>query len=168
MSMDKEFSASQSTKCQRSSLVSWILKGTALFFGFWVVVATLLFWIYGTQTQHANRNSIWWTARGRGLIPPGATDISLEQDFLDHYATYKITEKDLKNFLNQRFAEDGHGFSSERRPIDPKRIDEPLGRLDWVVPAQTVVYSCYSSNGTTHTYYHDPKTGQTYQESAYW
>lgn len=168
MSMDKEFSASQSTKRQRSSLVSWILKGTALFFGFWVFVAILLFWIYGTQTQHANRNSIWWTARGRGLIPPGATDISLEQDFLDHYATYKITEKDLNHFLNQRFAKDGHGFSSERRPIDPKRIDKPLGRLDWVVPAQTVVYSCYSSNGTTHTYYHDPKTGQTYQESAYW
>ena len=67
-----------------------------------VLFALTLFWIYGTETHHASRNSIWWSERGRNLIPPAATDITLQQDLLDHYATYTISEKDLNAFLNER------------------------------------------------------------------
>ena len=80
-----------------------------------------LFWIYGTDTHHASRNSIWWTERGRNLIPPEATDITLRQDLLDHYATYKISESDLNKFLNQKFADEGETLDSfsERSPTTP-------------------------------------------------
>ena len=45
--------------------------------------------------------------RGRSLIPPAATDITPQQDLLDHYATYTISERGLDAFLNERSAGDG-------------------------------------------------------------
>ena len=134
-----------------------------------VVVALILFRIYGTETHHASRNSIWWPERGRNLIPPAATDITLQRDLLDHYATYTISEKDLNAFLNERFARDGEmidSFSERSRPA-PRQIGNAIGRLGWVVTEETVVYSYTASNGGGHTYYHDPTTGRTYQSSAY-
>jgi hypothetical protein len=135
-----------------------------------MAVALILFWIYGTDTHHSSRSSIWWTERGRNLIPPTATDITLRQDFLDHYATYTVAEKDLNAFLNERFARPGEALDSfsERSPASPKKIGHEIGRLGWVVTADTVVYDYTASNGGLHTYYHDPTTGRTYQSSAYW
>ena len=135
-----------------------------------MVVALILFWIYGTDTHHASRTSIWWTERGRNLIPPAATDITLRQDFLDHYATYTVLEKELNAFLDKRFARPGEALDSfsERQPVDPKEIGHAIGRLGWVVTAETVVYHYTASNGGGHSYYHDPTTGRTYQSSAYW
>ena len=135
-----------------------------------MVFTLTLFWIYGTDTHHANRNSIWWTERGRNLIPPGATDITLRQDFLDHYATYRISEADLHDFLNKRFADAGATLDSlrDRKPANPKRIGNEVGPLGWVVTENTVLYSYSASNGGGHNYYHDSNTGLTYQDSAYW
>lgn len=155
----------------RSPILRWILTGCTIVLTLWIVVASVLYWIYGTNTHHSNRNTIWWTERGRGLIPPNATDITLQQDFLDHYATYKVKEKDLNRFLNERFARDGEvldSFRDERSPISKDQIGKPLGRLQWKVPEGTVVYGYSASNGGMHYYYHDPESGQTYQESAYW
>ena len=53
---------------------------------FVALVAGTLYWIFGTDTHHSDRGSIWWSERGRSLIPPAATDITLRQDLLDHYA----------------------------------------------------------------------------------
>ncbi len=53
------------------------LKMCAVILALVTVLALILFWIYGTETHHASRNSIWWTERGRGLIPPAAADITL-------------------------------------------------------------------------------------------
>jgi hypothetical protein len=151
-------------------LIGCLLKGCAFMLALCVVFALALFWIYGTDTHHANRNSIWWTARGRSLIPPAATDITLQQDFLDHYATYTISEKDLNAFLNERFARDGVMIDSfsERRRVTPNEIGKTIDRLGWVVTKETVVYGYSASNGGEHQYLHDPTTGQTYQSSAYW
>ena len=135
-----------------------------------IVFALTLFWIYGTDTHHTNRDSIWWSERGRNLIPPAATDITLRQDFLDHYATYRILEADLNAFLNKRFARPGELLDSfsERSPASPEKIGKPINPLGWVVTEDTVEYSYSASNGGGHHFYHDSKTGLTYQDSAYW
>jgi hypothetical protein len=112
---------------------------------------------------------IWWPERGRNLIPPTATDITLRRDLLDHYATCTVSEKDLNAFLDKRFARPGKALDSfsERRPADPNSIGSAIGRLGWVVTEETVVYDYTASNGGLHAYYHDPTTGRTYQSSAY-
>ena len=84
-----------------------------------MVLALTLFWIYGTDTHHANRNSIWWSERGRNLIPPVATDITLRQDFLDHYAIYTISEKtSMRSSTNASLAPARRSIHSVRdRPL---------------------------------------------------
>lgn len=139
-------------------------------FALLMVFPLTLFWIYGTDTQHANRNSIWWSERGRNLIPPAATDITLRQDFLDHDAIYTISEKDLNAFLDKRFARPGMALDSfsERRRANPQDIGKAIGPLGWVVTEDTVEYTYSASNGGAHDFYHDTNTGLTYQNSAYW
>ena len=159
---------SQNERKKRSGLI-W--KTSALIFlALGLVVVITLFWIYGTSTHHKNRESIWWSERGRNLIPPAATDITLQQDFLDHYATYTIEESQLNDFLDKTFAYDGKILDSfsERSPAKPENIGNPIGRMGWIVTEDTVIYSYAAGNGGVHTYYHDPQTGRTYQESAYW
>ena len=135
-----------------------------------MVLVLTLFRIYGVDTHHANRDSIWWPERGRNLIPPAATDITLQRDLLDHYAIYTISEQDLNAFLDDRFASSGGVIDSfsERANPNPREIGNAIGRLGWVVTKDTVVYDYAASNGGLHTYYHDPTTGRTYQSSAYW
>ncbi|MDB4382579.1 hypothetical protein N9Z79_00630 [Akkermansiaceae bacterium] len=135
-----------------------------------VVAALVLFRIYGTDTHHASRSSIWWPERGRNLIPPTATDITLRRDLLDHYAIYTISEQDLNAFLDKRFARPGEALDSfsERSPANPKNIGNAIGPLGWIVTKDTVEYTYAASNGGVHNYYHDTKTGRTYQSSAYW
>ena len=131
-----------------------------------VVVALVLFRIYGTDTHHASRSSIWWPDRGRNLIPPTATDITLRRDLLDHYATYTVSEKELRAFLDKRF---GPGMAlTERSPVTPADIGKAVDPLGWLVTEDTVIYSYTASNGGVHDYLHDTKTGLTYQSSAYW
>ena len=135
-----------------------------------MVFSLSLFWTYGTDTHHANQNSIWWPERGRNLIPPTATDITLRRDFLDHYAIYTISERELNAFLDRRFArpEEALDSFSERSPANPEIIGEAIGPLGWVVTEDTVEYSYSASNGGGHHFYHDTNTGLTYQNSAYW
>ena len=97
---------------QSAPLRGRFLKICVIIFAVVMVLALILFRIYGTETHHASRNSIWWPERGRNLIPPAATDITLQRDLLDHYATYTISEKDLNAFLNERFARDGKMIDS--------------------------------------------------------
>lgn len=158
--------SSPATTRQRNPVSRIIGVIFALVSGF----ALILFWIYGTSTHHADRGSIWWTERGRNLIPPAATGITLQQDFLDHYATYTIKEASLNKFLNRRFADNGTPIDSfsDRSPVRADRIGTKIGRLGWVITENTVLYSYPASNGGMHDYYHDAETGFTYQESAYW
>lgn len=133
-------------------------------------VALTLFWIYGTDTHHTSRNSIWWPTAAQSLIPPAATDITLRQDRLDHYATYKISQADLHDFVKKHFADDGASTlrGTDGKFVDRKMIGTTVGPFGWVVTKDTIVYSYVKRNGTLHEYYHDVKTGSTYQDSAYW
>ncbi len=147
-----------------------VLKGCVVILALAMVFALILFRIYGVDTHHSSRSSIWWPERGRNLIPPTAADITLRRDLLDHYAIYTVTEKDLNTFLDRRFARPGKALDSfrERSPAHTDTIGKPIGPLGWVVTENTVSYTYTASNGGAHSYYHDTKTGQTYQSSAYW
>lgn len=154
----------------KSPVFGWFLKGGLLVLVLVMALALGVFRIYGTETHHATRDSIWWTERGRGLIPPTATGITLRQDFLDHYAVYTVSEKDLNAFLNGRFARPGEKLDSfsERTPAKADSVGSEIGPFGWKVTADTVSYTYAASNGGAHHYYHDTKTGLTYQSSAYW
>ena len=146
------------------------LKATGVVLALLMGFLTTLYWIYGTDTLHANRNTIWWSVRCRNLIPPAAANITLRQDFLDHYAIYTIPKRDLNTFLDKRFARPGTALDSfsERRPVASKKMGKPVGPLGWIATEDTVTYTFVASNGGAHNFYHDPNTGQTYQDSAYW
>ena len=157
-------------KKAKSPLLGWFLKAGLIILPLVMVCGLMLFRIYGTDTHHENWESIWWTARGRSLIPPTATDITLRQDFLDHYALYTISEKNLNAFLDSHFARPGKKLDSfsERSPAKPDTVGDRIGPLGWKVTEDTVSYTYAASNGGIHNYYHDTKTGLTYQTSAYW
>ncbi|MCF7673748.1 MAG: hypothetical protein K9N23_01570 [Akkermansiaceae bacterium] len=154
----------------KQSTSSLILKVCVVILALTMVFTLTLFRIYGVDTHHASRDSIWWPERGRNLIPPTAADITLRRDVLDHYATYTVSEKDLNAFLDKHFARPGEALDSfsERSSANPKNIGNAIGPLGWVVTEDTVVYTYAASNGGAHSYYHDTKTGLTYQSSAYW
>lgn len=122
-------------------------------------------WTYGLDTHHESRVSIWWPERGRELIPPGATGITLQRDLLDHRALYTIPEQELEAFLDAHFAVESR---RERRPVSPEAVGKVIGPLGWIATKDGFVYSHVSRNGAVSTYYHDTVTGRTYQESAYW
>ncbi len=135
-----------------------------------VVSGLTLYRIYGVDSHHAGRSSIWWPERGRNLIPPTATDITLRRDLLAHYAVYTVAEKDLIAFLDARFARPGEtldSFKERTRPM-PEAIGTAIGPLGWVVTSDTVIHSQTASNGSVHEFHHDTKTGRTYQSSVYW
>jgi hypothetical protein len=83
-----------------------------------MVFALTLVGLYGIDSHHDSPDSIW-PARGRRLIPPTATDITLQRDLLDHRATYTVSEEDLNAFLDWRFAgyNEVHSYA-ERDPVD--------------------------------------------------
>ena len=86
--------------------------------------------------HHKNRNSIW-PDRGRNLIPPTATAITLQRDLLDHSATYT----DLNDFLDDRFTINGgvlDSLSKRGRPR-PNDIGNEIGQPGWDVTKDTVV-----------------------------
>lgn len=134
-----------------------------------VVFGLILFWVYGVDSRHKSRSSIWWPERGRNLIPPTATDIVLRRDLLHHYATYTVPEKDLHAFFLGRFAASNARIdpAKDGRLVNNADVDQ-VGPLAWDVTAGTLKYAYSATNGGLHTYYHDPSTGRTYQSSAYW
>ena len=134
------------------------------------VCVLCLLWIYQVESHHSNRDSIWWPSRGRSLIPPAATDITLQRDLLDHPATYKVSEADLNAFLDERFARQGENLDSysERSGVDREWFMRAYADLGWVWREGMVQYHYTTSNGAASAYYHDPTTGLTYQVSAYW
>lgn len=129
-------------------------------------IAGTLAWTFALDTHHDTRDSIWWNERCRNLIPGAATDITLQRDLLDHYAVYTICEEQLVAFLNIRF--DVADAYAERSPMDPSKIGQPIGDLGWVVTPGSVSYGYAASNGGVSSYFHDPVSGRTYQESAHW
>lgn len=145
-------------------LKSLLLSSLAAF----AIVGGLLFWHYGLDSHHETPASLYPALddRIKSLTPPEARDITLQRDFLDHFATYTIDEKDLTAFLDRHFGVEGS--LSERSFVRGDQVGRAVGRLDWIVPEGCVEYSYAARNGGVSTYFHDPATGSTYQDSAHW
>lgn len=137
---------------------------------FVLLASGLLLRVFGTDTHHADRSGIWWMGACVGRIPPMATDITLRRDLLDHFTTYTIAEKDLHAFFVDRFPEHAGTLDAlaESSPVSSERVGQKVGPFDWVLTENTVSYTFCTSNGAASHFYHDRKTGRTYQESAYW
>ena len=152
---------------RRSSPLRW---GCALVLCLIAFAALALYWTYGVDAHFATRAGIWWPERGRNLIPPTATDITLRREPLDHYAVYTVEESDLNAFLDERFehlAWEGETLDSfsERSPVQAGREIGPFG---WTAEEGAVSYDFSTRDGAVSVYYHNPTTGRTYQQSAYW
>ena len=132
------------------------------------IVGGLLFWHYNLDSHHETPASLYPALddRIKSLTPPEARDITLQRDFLDHFATYTIDEKDLTAFLDRHFGVEGS--LSERSFLRGDQVGRVVGRLDWIVPEGCVEHRYAARNGGVSTYFHDPATGSTYQDSAHW
>lgn len=149
-----------------------ILKGCGIILALMMMLVLVLSWIYSVDSHHSSRGSIWWPSRGRSLIPPTATDITLHRDLLDHWASYTVSEEDLNAFLDERFRTRGIGGDldsySERGSANRENFLKAYADLGWVYTEGMVHYHYTTKNGAGSSYYHHPTTGLTYQDSAYW
>ena len=126
------------------------------------LLALLGVWYFGLDHHHDSAATIL-PGRAKELTPPEATDLVLDhQFFLDHTATYIVSEEDLVAFLEEYFGE------SDRRPQDPKELEHVAAARGWTWSSELVVFHCVAGYGGTSEYYHDPATGQTYQASVHW
>ena len=73
-------------------------------------------------------------------------------------------------FLDKRFSEPGDALDSfsEKSMARTEEIGKTISPLAWIVTKDTVEYTYSASNGGAHQFYHDTKTGLTYQDSPYW
>ena len=142
-----------------------LFRVLAVLLGLVVIVGLGVLRVFILDSSHETTRTIL-PGRTKDLIPPTATEITLQRDLLDHYAVYTIREEQLVAFLNERF--DVADAYAERSQMDPAKIGQPIGVLGWVVKPGSVSYSYAASNGGVSSYYHDPVSGRTYQESAHW
>ena len=84
------------------------LKGCVTILALMVVAGLALFWFYGVDSHHENLDSIW-PLRGRNLIPPAATDITLRRDVLDHMVHMDHAERCGLEVLVENHAERARG-----------------------------------------------------------
>ena len=52
---------------------------------------------------------------------------------------------------------------AEGSPVNRESFEENYRKYDWTWSSGLVRHSCIAPNGGTHTFWHDPTTGQTYQ-----
>lgn len=127
-----------------------------------LLLALLGAWYFGLDHHHDSTATLL-PGRAKQLTPPEATDLVVDHKFfLDHAASYIVSEEDLVAFLEGYFGE------SDRSPQDPKELAHVAAARGWTWSSELVVFDCIAAYGGTSTYYHDPATGQTYQVSAHW
>jgi hypothetical protein len=148
---------------RRSPLLTGCLAIILLIAG----IAVTLGRVYNLDTHHDTHSDIWWLSDCTSRIPPTATDITLRREPLDHFALYTVSASDLHAFLDQRFAGEGETLDSAR---DSSRVEagEEVGPFGWVAEEGAVSFSYTTPNGASSHFYHNPSTGLTYQQSAYW
>ncbi|MDG1491814.1 MAG: hypothetical protein P8R43_07970 [Planctomycetota bacterium] len=137
------------------------------------ICAGALYLYFGVDARYEQREDIA-PGRGRALIPPAATEITLDRHFpIDHEAWFTVEEKDLNAFFDEHYGRGGGlpwdlDSYSERRPVSRERFEGDYGFLDWVWHDEIVSYSYSAGNGGGQRYIHDPATGRTYHFSRYW
>ena len=132
-------------------------------------IGTFLFVVFGMDSHHDGPDSIGWPEQDRVYIPATATDITLSRTFFDHWARYQVSTADLHAMLATRFPSDfDPAKDAEGSPVNHESFEENYRKYDWTWSSGLVRHSCIAPNGGTHTFWHDPTTGQTYQASVGW
>ena len=121
------------------------------------------FWHFGLDAHYADVTHMS-EGTSKELTPHTAVDLTLQRDLLDHRATYTVTEADLQAFLERSFGES----AADPSPVDRGDFEAEYSRRGWTWTPGMVMYSGAPGNGAVSYYYHDPRTGLTYQDSAHW
>ena len=132
-----------------------------------LIAALAGFWYFGISAHYADATRMPHGLLGdtyRKLTPPTAVDLTLQRDVLDHRSVYTVTQADLETYLKGYF---GSGYE-EPSPVDRGSFEAQYSRLGWTWVSGMVEYTCIPGNGAVSSYYHDPSTGLTYQDSAHW
>jgi len=153
----------------RPSILGCLLQALGAAMIIAIVCGGALYLYYGIDAHYDHRDRIS-PVRGRALIPPAATDITLDRHFpIDHEAWFTVNEKDLNAFFDEHYGRgqelDSH---AERRPLGRDVFEERYASLGWVWHEGIVSYGYSAANGGSQTYIHDSATGRTYHRSIYW
>ena len=109
------------------------------------------------------------------FLPPAALNITLEKTFIGHRAKYKISESELKAYVDGLW--DTYGKYSavlrsnlnDGEPVKTEEIEPNFRGLNWPSMDNAVKYhSPVERDGGGATYYFEPTTGVTYHRAGYW
>jgi len=109
------------------------------------------------------------------FLPPAALNITLEKTFIGHRAKYKISESDLKSYVDGLW--DAYGKYSavprsnlnDGEPVKTEEIESNFQGLNWPPMDNAVKFhSPVERDGGGATYYFEPTTGVTYHRAGYW
>lgn len=109
-------------------------------------------------------------------LPRQASEISLFSETAGHFARYKVTDKEFKEFLDKLWKEQGQGsahkrdsMSGEGTPARKESMARRFESLGWKPLENAVVfYGPSKRNGAMTTYYYDRKAGIVYHDRGYW
>ena len=133
------------------------------------ICAGALYLYFGVDAHYDQRDDVG-PDRGRALLPPGATDITLDRHFpIDHEAWFTVDEGELNDYFDAHYrrAEDRASYL-DKKPISRERFEEHYSFLGWEWHEGIRAYHFSARNGGGQTYIHDSATGRTYHDSAYW
>ncbi len=108
-------------------------------------------------------------------LPPTATQITIEKTAMGHRARYTITEKQLRDYVNDCWNAYGNKSAVGRAElgdcelVDYEHVSHWFKGLDW--PPLTRVrqfHSTVQGDGGGAQYYFDDTTGTVYQYAGYW
>ena len=109
-------------------------------------------------------------------LPKQATDISVVSEGGGHFARYKVTENELKAFLDNLWKEQGDdsghnrdSMSGEGQPATKERMVSRFDSLGWgPIENAVIFYSPSKRNGAMTTYYFDRQAGIAYHDCGCW
>ena len=109
-------------------------------------------------------------------LPQQASDISLFSETGGHFARYKVTEKDFKEFLDKLWEEQGKDSAHDRDSMagegEPAKRERMVRRFEpfgWEPLENAIIlYSPSKPNGAMTTYYFDREAGIVYHDRGYW
>lgn len=109
-------------------------------------------------------------------LPPQATEISVQSDRGGHMARYKVSEADLKKFLDQLWeakkdssAHKRELMSGEGEPTTQRSMARFSKMAGWEpLENATTYYSPSKGSGAMTTYHYDKEAGIAYHDAGYW
>lgn len=114
--------------------------------------------------------------RIKPYLPRKATDIEIFSERGGHYARYKVSLDDFKEFLDELWKRDGDDsveergdIDAERKPVGPAATEKFRKVAGWEPLQDAIPFSGPTkSNGAMTTFFYDRMTGTVYHDRGYW